>query len=162
MTREIFLDRGWEGGRKGERQTRTTYFGPKTVFSKKKVFVKFGQRFGPKNKKTVFSKKRSSSNLDHIFGPENSFQGGTGRPGGSKYFQGGTCPSPLLSTPMRQLHVKCLKQCHKCLQNSFGNTGAQQRYQWPKYFNLKVEKVFVFLLVSIQFTLHFFIRTSKF
>jgi len=34
---------------------------------------------------------------------------------------------------------------------SFGNTGAQQQYQWPKYFNLKIEEGF--LLVSIPFTL---------
>jgi len=33
---------------------------------------------------------------------------------------------------------------------SFGNIGAQKRYQWPKHFNLNIE---VFLLVLIPFTL---------
>jgi len=90
--------------------------------------------------KTVFSKIRSSSNLDSIFGPEYSSPERHRSLREAKILPEGTCPQ--LPAPLRQLHVKCLKQCYKCLQNYFGNTGAQQRYQWPKHFNLKIEKVF--------------------
>jgi len=78
---------GW-GGRKGERQTTTAYFGQKQFFP-----------------------KRSASNLNLIFGPENSFQGGIGRPGESKNFQGARYPQ--LPVPMRQLHVKMLQMFAK-------------------------------------------------